>query len=69
MSQRVIGIVIDKLLSDQDLRIRFVLDPVETIAALCLRGFELTPDEIEVFMRTDVRVWFWSSSWSADRAH
>ena len=40
------------------LRIRFALDRMETIAELCLRGFELTRDEIDLFDRTDARLWF-----------
>ena len=42
----------------RDLRIRFALDRMETIAELCLRGFELTRDEIDLFSRTDARLWF-----------
>jgi hypothetical protein len=45
MSQQTVGIVIDKLLTDEDLRIRFFLDRMETLAELCLSGFELRPDE------------------------
>jgi hypothetical protein len=69
MSRRMVGIVIDRLLTDRDLRIRFTLDCLETIAELALRGVELTPDEIEVFIRTDARLWFWSTEAAADRVH
>ena len=34
MSRSIVGIVIDKLLADEDLRIRFALDRVETVADL-----------------------------------
>ena len=50
--------VIEKLFTDERLRIRFALDRMETIAELCLRGFELTRDEIDLFNRTDARLWF-----------
>ena len=50
--------VIEKLLTDERLRIRFALDRMETIAELCLRGFELTRDEIDLIYRTDARLWF-----------
>jgi hypothetical protein len=50
--------VIDKLLMDETLRVRFALDRMETIAELCLRGVELTPDEIDLMNRTDARLWF-----------
>lgn len=58
MSQAGVGMVVEKLLTDEDLRIRFALDRMEAIAELCLRGFELTRDEIDLFERTDVRLWF-----------
>ena len=58
MSQASVGLVVEKLLTDENLRIRFALDRMETIAELCLRGFELTRDEIDLFYRTDARLWF-----------
>jgi hypothetical protein len=69
MSQQTVGIVIDKLLTDRDLRIRFVMDPMETLAELCLRGFELSPDEIDLFCRTDARMWFWGGALMGERQH
>ena len=60
MSHQMVGIVIHSLLTDDELRDRLTVDPMETIAALALRGFELTTDEIEVFLRTDAQMWFWS---------
>ena len=58
MSQAGVGMVIEKLLTDERLRIRFALDRMETIAELCLRGLELTRDEIDLINRTDARLWF-----------
>ena len=58
MSRAGVGIVIDKLLTDQDLRIRFALDRFETVAELCLLGADLTRDEIDLFCRTDTHLWF-----------
>jgi hypothetical protein len=58
MSQKTIGNVIDRLLTDEDLRFRFILDRMEAVAELCLRGFELSGDEIDLFCRTDPRLWF-----------
>ena len=62
MSQANVGLVVDKLLTDENLRLRFVLDPMETIVELCLRGFDLTRDEIDLFCRTDAGVWFLRSA-------
>jgi hypothetical protein len=58
MSQAGVGIVVEKLLADQDLRIRLALEPLETVAELMLQGFDLTGDEIDLFCRTDPRMWF-----------
>jgi hypothetical protein len=66
MSQQTVGIIIDKLLSDEDLRIRFVVDRMETLAELYLRGAELRPDEIDLFCRTDARLWFWGAGSGAN---
>jgi hypothetical protein len=58
MSQAGVGIVVGKLLADQDLRVRLALEPLETVAELMLQGFDLTGDEIDLFCRTDPRMWF-----------
>ena len=57
---------IEKLLTDERLRIRFALDRMETIAELCMHGFELTGDEIDLFNRTDARMWFLGDQVSGD---
>ena len=62
MSRAGIGMVIDKLLTDENLRMRFALDRIETVAELCLRGFDLSPDEIDLFCRTDAGLWFLRSA-------
>ena len=58
MSRASVGLVVEKLLTDENLRIRFAIDRIETLAELCLRDFELTGDEIDLFCRTDPRLWF-----------
>jgi hypothetical protein len=62
MSRSGVGMVIEKLLTDESLRIQFALDRVETIAELCLRGFDLNPGEIDLLCRTDGSVWFLRSA-------
>ena len=69
MSRASVGMVIDKLLTDENLRIRFVLDRLETVAELCLRGFDLTRDEIDLLCRTDAGVWFLRSALSGAPQH
>jgi len=60
MSQRMVGIVVQTLLTDEDLRVRFAIDPIKTLAELNFLGIELTSEEMDVFVRTDARVWFWN---------
>ena len=69
MSRQVVGQVIQHLLTDEELRVRFAINPVETIVDLMCRGCELTAEEIEVFVRTDARLWFWSSTLVGGRRH
>ena len=57
MSRAGVGKVIKTLLTDERLRVRFAVDRIEAIAELCLRGFELTRNEIDLISRTDVRLW------------
>ena len=66
MSQAGVGMVVEKLLTDEDLRIRFALDRMETIAELCLRGIELTRDEIDLIHRTDARLWFLATTFETN---
>ena len=58
MSQTGVRKVVEQLLTDENLRIRLALDPIETVAGLCLRGFDLSGREIDLFFQTDPRVWF-----------
>ena len=58
MSQANVGLIVGKLLTDEILRIRFALDRMETMAELCLRDFDLSQDEIELFAWTDAELWF-----------
>jgi hypothetical protein len=50
--------VVEKLLTDENLRIRFALDAMETVAELLLKGFDLTRDEMIFFAGPIPRAWF-----------
>jgi hypothetical protein len=69
MSQEMVGIVINRLLTDEDLRIRFIIEPVETLADLHARGFELTEQEIDLFIQTNAFMWFWTRTRAGWRVH
>lgn len=62
MSQAGVEMVVEKLLTDEDLRLRFALDPMDTIADLFLCGFDLTSDEVDLLCRTDAGLWFLRSA-------
>jgi len=69
MSRVGVGIAIEKLLTDEDLRLRFALDPIETVAELVLRGFDLTREEVDLFCRTDAGLWFLAAPVKGERQH
>jgi hypothetical protein len=69
MSQHMVRTVIDRLLTDEDLRVRFALDRIDALALIRVLGFELTSDEIDLFFRSDARLWFWSSAAVGDLVH
>ena len=57
MSQRNVEMLIGRLLTDEELRLRFVRQPFETLADLCQKGYELSRGEIDAFLTTDSEVW------------
>jgi hypothetical protein len=69
MSQQVIGDVIDRLLSDEDLRFLLTVDRFEALGELCTLGFELTPSEIDLFIESNLETWHWRDRAIAVRTH
>ena len=57
MSQRNVQVVVGRLLTDEDFRLRFLDDPRAALVALIDRGVELTAGEVEALVRTDRRLW------------
>jgi hypothetical protein len=57
MSQRTVQLLIGQLLTDEELRRRFVQRPAETLTELCDHGAELTRSEVAALVRTDKRLW------------
>ena len=62
-----VGMVIEELLTDKNLRIRFAVDRIGAVVDLFRRGFELSPDEIDLFCRTDACLWFLGDTAQAER--
>lgn len=69
MSQTGVRKVVEQLLRDESLRIRFAHDQIETVAELCLRGFDLSREDIDLFCWTDARVWFLDDIARSERPH
>ena len=57
MSQKTVQFVIGWLLTDEDLRRRFEERPLETLAELRERGYELTVDETDALARSEPGAW------------
>jgi hypothetical protein len=57
MSQRHVELLIGRLLTDEELRDEFTRAPIDTLAAFCQQGWDLSRGEIDAFSQTDVAFW------------
>jgi hypothetical protein len=57
MSQRTVQSLIGQLLTDEELRLRFVRQPLDTLNAFREQGLELTTCEIDALLATDKKLW------------
>jgi hypothetical protein len=57
MSQRNVELLIGRLLTDEDMRRRFMQKPGGAIEDFCRQGWELSVGEIEALTATDARMW------------
>jgi len=57
MSQKHVQLIIGRLLTDEEFRLRFLDDRRGTLVAVRDQGFELTASEIDALVRTDRRLW------------
>jgi hypothetical protein len=69
MSRAAVGLVVENLLTDENLRTQFAVDPVATVAELFLGGLDLTRDEIDLLCRTDAALWFLRSALRGQPQH
>lgn len=57
MAQRVVEILIGRLITDEDFRSDFLADPENTLLALSDLGLELSRTEIAALVNTDPTLW------------
>jgi hypothetical protein len=57
LAQRIIEMVIGRLITDEQFRSEFLQDPENTLLALCDRGLELSRTEIGALVNTDPALW------------
>jgi hypothetical protein len=57
MSQKTVQLIIGRLVTDEEYRLRFLNDSLGTLNELRDRGVELTRGEIEALARTDRALW------------
>jgi hypothetical protein len=57
MSHRTIERVIGRLLTDEELRLKFTRSPKRTLAELGEQGWELTRIEVDALLTIESRLW------------
>ena len=57
MAQRIIEMLIGRLITDEQFRLEFLGDPEKTLSSLCDHGLELSRTEIAALMNTDRTLW------------
>jgi hypothetical protein len=57
MSHRTIERVIGRLLTDEELRLKFARSPRGTLAELGEQGWELSRFEVDALLNMEVRLW------------
>jgi len=57
LAQRIVEMLIGRLITDEQFREEFNHDPETVLLALCDRGFELSRTEIAALVSTDSSIW------------
>jgi hypothetical protein len=57
LAQRIIEVLIGRLITDEQFRLEFLANPEQTLLDLCDRGLELSRTEIAALVGTDPTLW------------
>lgn len=63
MAHKSVQLIIGRILTDEELRGRFLSGPAATLAALRDLGFDLTSAEIDALTQTDRQLWDCGPAW------
>ena len=76
MSLKTVQLIVGRLVTDEEYRLKFLSDPIRALTTLRDQGVELTSAEIDALIRTDRTLWsdaaaridpdLQRSSWLAD---
>jgi hypothetical protein len=67
MAHKTVQLIIGQILTDEELRARFLEAPIETLTWLRERGFDLTTTEIDALAQTDRQLWDTGACWVDSR--
>jgi hypothetical protein len=67
MAHKTVQSIIGRILTDEELREKFLVAPAATLSAFRESGLELTDDEIEALTNTDRRLWKSGADWIDSR--
>jgi hypothetical protein len=67
MAHKTVQFIIGRILTDEELREKFLVAPVDTLSAFRESGLELTDDEIEALANTDRELWRSGAGWIDSR--
>jgi len=57
VAQRIIELLIGRLITDEEFRSEFLTDPEKTLADLSEQGLDLSRTEVSALMNTDPSLW------------
>jgi hypothetical protein len=64
MAHKTVQFIIGRILTDEELREKFLVSPTETLASLREdMGFDLTNTEIDAIAKTDPQLWETGPDW------